>query len=344
MKNFDIRKRLLDGLSFGFLLATAYFSIFMKTRQELEAGIFEASLMAFLFFAMGALASLLLDRSGVQTLGGQIFRSSQIRDPQEATPWHTTFWGLQLIVTFAVLVASGIFVTEVSIRELMSEDGFQGAVRIFKGITSPNFEILPKGILAIIETIFIALIATVFAVPVAFLLAFFSAKNLTRGSFKGAAVYTLLRSLSNMTRSIEPIIWAIIFSVWVGIGPFAGALSLMLHSIASLTKQYSEIIECVDDGPIEGIRSTGAGTVQVVWFAVVPQIILPYVSFTIYRWDINVRMATVIGLVGGGGIGQLLMQYQGLAKWPEVGCLVLLITIVVWSMDAASSYIREALK
>ena len=154
----------------------------------------------------------------------------------------------------------------------------------------------------------------------------------------------LLRAFLNIVRSIEPLIWAIVFTVWVGIGPFAGMLALMIHSMASLAKQYSEFIECVEDGPLEGIQSTGASRVQVVRFAVVPQIILPYISFTIYRWDINVRMATIIGLVGGGGIGTMLIQYQGQALWREVGTLAILIVIAVWVMDTASAYIREAIK
>lgn len=149
--------------------------------------------------------------------------------------------------------------------------------------------------------------------------------------------------ISNFTRSVEPLIWAIIFSVWVGIGPFAGMLALMLHSVAALVKLYSEQIESINRGPLEAIQSTGANKVQVIWYAVVPQIILPYLSFTIYRWDINIRMATVIGLVGGGGVGTLLMQYQGLAKWNEVGTIVIVISIVVWLMDYLSAKIREAI-
>lgn len=111
-------------------------------------------------------------------------------------------------------------------------------------------------------------------------------------------IYILIRSYMNITRSIEPLIWAILFSVWIGIGPFAGSLALMIHSIASLVKQYSEAVEGVEDGPIEALQATGASRVAVVWCAVVPQVVLPYLAFTIYRWDINVRMATVIGLVG----------------------------------------------
>src|SRR5262249_51290967 len=153
-----------------------------------------------------------------------------------------------------------------------------------------------------------------------------------------------LRTVLNVVRSVEPLIWAIVFSVWVGIGPFAGMLALMVSSIASLTKQYSEQIVSVEEGPIEGVQSTGAGSLQVVWFAIVPQIVLPFVGFTIYRWDINVRMVTIIGLVGGGGIGTMLIQYQGQAMWNEVGCLVLVIALVVWIMDTSSAYIREAIK
>ena len=132
--------------------------------------------------------------------------------------------------------------------------------------------------------------------------------------------------------------------VWVGIGPFAGMLALMIHSVASLAKQYSEMVEGVDEGPIEAIESTGANKLQTIWYAIVPQVLLPYISFTVYRWDINVRMATVIGLVGGGGIGTMLVQYQGQGMWREVGCIIVVIAVVVWALDQASAYIREALK
>jgi phosphonate transport system permease protein len=100
----------------------------------------------------------------------------------------------------------------------------------------------------------------------------------------------------------------------------------------------------VNDGPIEGIKATGANFIQVIWFAIVPQVTLLHVSNTIFRWDINVRMATIIGLVGGGGIGTMLIKYQGQAMWPEVGCIILVIAVVVWMMDTASAYIREAIK
>lgn len=257
--------------------------------------------------------------------------------------WYKTLsgiFGIALIVLTAML---GWQVTETSLYSLFSMEGLKGAKRIFMAIFTPELGILKMVIEAMIETIFIALMATFISLPVAFATSFLCARNLMKGSAKSMAVYNTLRVIFNFTRSVEPLIWAIIFSVWVGIGPFAGMLALMLHSVAALAKLYSEQIESIDQGPIEAIEATGANRLQVIWYAVVPQIVLPYLSFTIYRWDINIRMATIIGLVGGGGVGTLLMQYQGLAKWHHVGTIVIVIAIVVWFMDYLSAKIREAI-
>ncbi len=250
------------------------------------------------------------------------------------------------VIVFILLVTfvAGFRISQVSMTEFLSQKGFQGVIRIFGQMLNPNFAILEMTLQAALETIFMALMATLFSLPFAFILSFFAARNLMIQHPVLRAVYYSARFVLNLTRSIEPLIWAIVFSVWVGIGPFAGMLALMLHSIASLAKLYSEQIENIDDGPMEAMIATGASPVQVVWFGVVPQITLPFLSFTIYRWDINVRMATVIGLVGGGGLGTLLMQYQGLAKWSEVGLIVIVIAIIVWVMDYASAKIREAIK
>ena len=117
-------------------------------------------------------------------------------------------------------------------------------------------------------------------------------------------------------------------------------LALTLHSIAALGKLYSESIESIDSGPIEAIQATGANWLQTVMFAVVPQIVPPFVSFTIYRWDINVRMSTIIGLVGGGGIGFLLVQYIRLLDYRSAGMAVWLIAITVAILDYVSAEIR----
>ena len=244
---------------------------------------------------------------------------------------------------FNITFIAGWIVTRISIIDLFSSEGIQGAERIFSALFRPELGIFDDALFAMIETIYIALLATLISIPITLILSFFTARNLMKESKISFAIYYILRLVLNFVRSIEPLIWAIIFSVWVGIGPFAGMIALLVHTIASNAKLYSEAIENIESGPIEAISATGANKIQVIWYAVVPQIMLPFLSFTIYRWDINVRMATIIGLVGGGGIGTMLMQYQGLARWHEVGLLVLMIAFVVWVMDYISARVREAL-
>ena len=157
----------------------------------------------------------------------------------------------------------------------------------------------------------------------------------------GDVLYNVTRTILNALRSIEPLIMGIVFVIWVSIGPFAGVLALTLHSIASLGKLYSEQIESIDLGPIEAIQSTGATRLQTIIYGVVPQIIPPYISFTMYRWDINVRMSTIIGFVGGGGIGFLLQQQINLLRYDQAGVAVLAIAIVVSILDYLSASIRE---
>jgi phosphonate transport system permease protein len=192
-----------------------------------------------------------------------------------------------------------------------------------------------------IETIFLGMIATFFGILLAIPVSFFAARNLMSASRITLAIYFITRTVLNIVRSIEPIIWTVIAVVVVGLGPFPGILALTLHTIAALGKLYSESIESIDPGPIEAIHATGANWVQTVIYAVIPQIIPPFVSFTIYRWDINVRMSTVIGLVGGGGIGFLLIQWIRLLDYRAAGIAVWFIAITVAILDYVSSEIRQ---
>ena len=157
----------------------------------------------------------------------------------------------------------------------------------------------------------------------------------------GLIIYTITRTILNGTRSVEPLVMAIIAVIWVGIGPFAGSLALALHTVAALAKLYSEQVESISTGPLEAIQATGANKIQTIIYAVIPQIIPPYISFTMYRWDINVRMSTIIGFVGGGGIGFLLSQNINLLDYRAASAQMLAIAVVVASMDYISSVIRE---
>ena len=157
----------------------------------------------------------------------------------------------------------------------------------------------------------------------------------------GMIIYYVSRTIFNALRSVEALIMAIVFVVWVGIGPFAGVMALGLHTIVSLAKLYSEQVESIMAGPLEAIQATGANRLQTIVYAVIPQIIPPYISYTMYRWDINVRMSTIIGFVGGGGIGFLLQQNINLLNYRAASAQMLAIAIVVATMDYISSRLRE---
>ena len=192
-----------------------------------------------------------------------------------------------------------------------------------------------------VETLFLALMATTLAILIAAPLSFLGARNLMTNHLPGTGIYYLVRTLFNLLRSIEPLILAILFAVWVGIGPFAGVLALGLHSVAALGKLFSEQIESIDPGPVEAITATGATPSQVVLYAVVPQVFPQFLALGFYRWDINVRMSTIIGFVGGGGIGFLLQQWINLLKYNEAGTALLAIAVVVIALDMISARVRE---
>jgi phosphonate transport system permease protein len=191
------------------------------------------------------------------------------------------------------------------------------------------------------ETIALAFLATVLAIIFAVPLSLLAARNLMGGNILSRIVYYAVRALLNITRSIETLIWAIIFAVWVGVGPFGGTLALLLHSIAALGKLYSEAIEGIDPGPIEAVRATGANWIQVVVYAVLPQFMPSFLSFTLYRWDINVRMSTVIGFVSNAGLGFLVIQWIRLGRYSAMATAIIAIVLVVAILDFTSAALRK---
>lgn len=337
------RALIFDSCNFSFLMVVVALALQSPDEDYLRDHLNHYFLFSLFMVVMGAILSGFIRKKNFPTLGSVLFTLPQEAVAAEAIPFFGSFWGFQTLISLLVSIGVGVWVTKTNLGDVFDEKGIHGAINLFAALFNPNWRLLPQAIINVVVTIFMAFIATVFAIPIAFVMSFFCAKNIMRHPF-AQTIYYLLRTGLNFTRSIEALIWAIIFSVWVGIGPFAGMLALMIHSIASLAKQYSEMVESVSVEPIDGILSTGASFLQTLWFAIVPQVLLPFISFTVYRWDTNVRMATIIGFVGGGGIGTMLLKYQGQAMWNEVGTIVIVIAVVVWAMDQASAIIREALK
>jgi phosphonate transport system permease protein len=307
----------------------------LRTAQELLERLHYSALGgAGLFLAV-------LWHAAGQLLGGTPGLSFAGALPQEQAevPWNRTLRGWFTLLFVELTFFTGWLVTEVDVRTFLTNS--DKAAGVIRGLLHPSGTVLFEGLVLLVQTLFLAFMATAFAIPPAFVLAFAAARNLTRESRAAKLVYTALRTAMNLTRAVEPLVWALVFISWVGIGPFAGVLALWVHSVASLVKLYSEQIESIDRGPMDAIKATGAGTLQVLRYGVVPQVIPPFLSFTIYRWDINVRMSTIIGFVGGGGIGYILKPRVDLGEWGEVGTLVLLIAVAVWVMDLVSARIRE---
>jgi phosphonate transport system permease protein len=195
---------------------------------------------------------------------------------------------------------------------------------------------------AMMQTIFQALLATTLGALVAIPFSFLAARNLTGRSRLSIWIYYLTRTLFNVLRSIEALLYVAIFFYWVSFGDFAGMLALAVTTFALIGKLFSEAIENIDTGPLEAIQATGATRLQAIVYGILPQIIPPFISYAIYQWDINVRMATVVGFAGGGGIGLLLYtKYFPFMSYRSAGTAVALIVIVVAVMDFASAKIRE---
>jgi phosphonate transport system permease protein len=207
----------------------------------------------------------------------------------------------------------------------------------------PKLGTLPTLLLAMNETVQIALVGTLFAVLLSFPLSFLGARNLTHGSALGRTLYHVVRAIFNVLRAFPQIILAIIFVFMVGPGPFPGVLAIALHGIGMLGKLFSEAIESVDPAPIEAVKATGASNSLVVWLGILPQVAPQFLAFSLYRWDIDIRSSIILGIVGAGGIGFLLDQYIRMFQYSKASTAFLIILVAVTVLDYASAWLRERL-
>ena len=204
------------------------------------------------------------------------------------------------------------------------------------GFTDPDFRHWRMFLEEMLVTIQIAvwgtLLAVVFAVPLGVL----CAENVVPWY-----VYQPVRRLMDACRAINEMVFAMLFVVAVGLGPFAGVLALFVHTTGILAKLFSEAVEAIDPRPVEGIRAIGATPLQEVVFGIIPQVLPLWISYTLYRFESNVRSATVVGLVGAGGIGVLLWEYIRGFYYAETAAVMLFIIATVTLLDLASQQIRR---
>jgi phosphonate transport system permease protein len=255
------------------------------------------------------------------------------------------------IVVLVVLSLAGYSVagTDFNIVELLRGTG--PAERFVSEMFPPDLSAatLQATGTGIVETFQMSLLGALLGAVVAFPLSALGTQEIaTVGASGGdrllrAVPYHLSRILLNVFRSVPDILWALVFVVALGLGPFPGTLALAVHSAGVLGKLYSETLEAVPTRPVEALTATGASDFQAFLFGRLPQAISGFTSLTLYQWECNIRSATILGFVGAGGIGQEILISMNLFDYPKVATLVGATILVVLLVDRFSAAIRRRL-
>jgi phosphonate transport system permease protein len=202
----------------------------------------------------------------------------------------------------------------------------------------PDFSVLPAALKGAAITVEIALLGTVAAALLALPLGFLSARNVAP-----PAVFYPARTVLNFFRSVDTLVYALVFVAAVGLGPFPGVLAVVAYTTTSLAKLYSEAIEGIEPGPVDAITATGATRLQILRFGVLPQVLPLFLSYILYRLETNIRAATVLGFVGAGGIGFYLQTYLRMIDYAAASTALLVTIVMVMVVDAVSSKVRARL-
>lgn len=218
--------------------------------------------------------------------------------------------------------------------ELIRDSG--NMLLFLDGFFPPNFLEWENYALEMLITIQIAVWGTVLSIICAIPCGILSAENIAPWW-----IYQPMRRAMDAARAINEIVFAMLFVVAVGLGPFAGVLALWIHTTGVLAKLFSEAVEAIDPRPVEGIRATGATRLEEVIFGVIPQVMPLWISYSLYRFESNVRSATVLGIVGAGGIGMILWEVIRGFQYAETAAIVLIIVISVSILDVISQRVRR---
>jgi phosphonate transport system permease protein len=243
---------------------------------------------------------------------------------------HALIWGVAVVAVLWFTAA------QIGLNPLALAKGLPFMADFFSRMFPPDLAHL--GLLGdvTVETIQIAVWGTLIAIVLSIPLALLGAKNTTPHPI----VFHATRMLLNALRAINELVFALIFVAAVGLGPFAGVLAIALHATGMLAKFCAEELEGVDRGPVEAVQATGAGRMQVILFGMIPQVIPAFISYSIYRFDVSIRAATILGLVGAGGLGFSLIKTMKLFKYHETATCILVIFVLVFVSDWACSRIR----
>ncbi len=259
--------------------------------------------------------------------------------PRYPEIWRKRTPGESLVAwlwTLAVAVAAVWSVSALDIEWAFFADAHEQAADLLERMWPPRWSYLPTILNPLIETIHIATLGTAIGVVFSVPLAFLAARNTTANSF----TWFIGRLFLVASRSVNTVIWGLVFVAIFGPGPVAGIAAVAARSVGFLAKLVAEAIEEVDAGQIEAIEATGASTAQVYLKAVLPQVMPVLIGTSVYRWDINVRESSVLGFVGAGGIGIYLYASINQFAWQQVLVVLIAILAVVLVSEAVSARIR----
>lgn len=213
-------------------------------------------------------------------------------------------------------------------------------VAVFAGLfldPGPDWSYLPRALEEMLESLQLAWVGTVIGALLSLPLGFFGAKNITSGT-----VSNVVRQVLNAIRAFPELVLAIVVFIPIaGLGPVAGALAIGLHSVGTLGKLTAEVIEGIDPGPVEAARAAGGSPLQVQRWGVLPQVLPEIVAFWLYRFEINIRAAAVLGVVGAGGIGSTLQQTILFGRFELAGTAIVVVVVVTILVDTASGWLRR---
>ncbi|MGH6689370.1 MAG: phosphonate ABC transporter, permease protein PhnE [Gammaproteobacteria bacterium] len=239
---------------------------------------------------------------------------------------------------FVALVALGWIAWDTGADPVRFVRGLPWIFDILRRMLPPDLQVLPAALLGALKTVEIALLGTTVAAVLALPLGVISARNVA-----GPGLFYPARTVLNFLRSVDTLVYALIFVAAVGLGPFPGVLAVIAYTTTSLAKLYSEAIEGIERGPVDAITATGATRLQILRFGVLPQVLPLFLSYVLYRLESNIRAATVLGFVGAGGIGFYLQTYLRTIDYPAASTVLLVTVAMVMVVDAASSKLRERL-
>ena len=251
-------------------------------------------------------------------------------------------WSWKTLVSIFLFCSIIVFIVkdlEINFIKLIS-DSSKYFGDILSRMLPPDFSNLNQLIYAMFETIEIAFLGTFIAIVLSIPFGLFSARNLAPNYF----VYIVCKTVVIFFRAIPEFIIAMILVIAIGFGAMPGVLALGLHTMGFLAKFYAEDIEHVNKGPIDALRSSGATKSQIISFGIIPQILPAFVANNLYILDRNVRMATMLGIVGAGGIGYELQSSFRMFEYERVSAIIMLIFLTIFLIDNFSSYIRSKIK